>query len=310
VKTAFFISLILLTVGCVPLSLFAQDSGTTGADLLKTPVGVRPAALGGTYAAFGDDVYVIGYNPAGLARVSKYSLGLDHVEGFAGVQTEALSVAVPTQNYGNIGGQFVFRHMPTIQNTLATDPPVNVSDYLLIVADAQQFGAVAVGGSLKTLYSVLGEKQAFVEALDLGFKFQVLETDVALVAQNIGPAVQYQPNDGSQDPLPLTFRLALSRPVIVSPSSTLLASVEGFYVQGEGNQGSVGVEYWHRSILALRVGYRFSDPNNLSGGFSAGAGLRYNLGKLEYELGYAWRPSQISSDFLASTHLFGLLFWY
>ncbi len=302
--------LFLFLLFFVPVRLLGQDAGTTGADLLKSPIGVRPAALGGTYAAFGDDVYVIGYNPAGLSRVSKYSLGLDHVEGFAGVETEALSVAVPTQNYGNIGGQLIFRHMPPISNTLATDPPVNVSDYLLTVADAQQFGAIAVGGALKTLYSVLGDKQAFVEALDLGFKVQLLETDIALVAQNIGPAVQYQPSDGSQDPLPLTFRLALSRPLIVSPTSTLLSSVEGFYVQGEGNQASVGVEYWHRSILALRVGYRFSDPNNLNGGFSAGAGLRYNLGKLEYELGYAWRPSQISSSFITSTSLFGLLLWY
>ena len=277
---------------------------------MKAPVGVRPAALGGAYAALGDDVYVIGYNPAGLARISKYSLGVDDVQGLAGVETDSLSVAVPTQNYGNIGGQLIYRQMATIQNTLATDPPVNASDYLLTIADGQQFGAVAIGGALKTLYSLLGEKQAFVEAVDLGFKVQLFETDVALVAQNIGPAVQYQPGSGAQDPLPMTFRLGLARPLIVTPSSTFLASLEGFYVQGEGNQASLGAEYWHRSILASRVGYRFSDPGNLNGGFSAGLGLRYNLGKLEYELGYTWRPSQISSTFISSTNLFGILFWY
>lgn len=277
---------------------------------MKTPIGVRPAALGGSYAALGDDVYVIGYNPAGLARISKYSLGLDDIQGIANVETDSLSVAVPTKNYGNIGVQLIYRQMPTIANTLATDPPVNASDYLLTVADGQQFGAVAVGGSLKTLYSMLGNEAAFVEALDVGIKIQLLETDVALVAQNIGPAEKYQPGDGAQDPLPLTFRLALARPLIVTPSLALLSSVEGFYVQGEGNQASLGLEYWHRSILALRVGYRFSDPSNLNGGFSAGLGLRYNLGKLEYELGYAWRPSQISSSFITSTNLFGILLWY
>ncbi|HET9870086.1 MAG TPA: UPF0164 family protein, partial [bacterium] len=81
--------------------VLAQDPGTTGADILTTPVGVRPAAMGGTYAAFGDDVYVIGYNPAGLAGVTKYSLGMDHRDGLAGVQTEALSLAIPTRDYGN-----------------------------------------------------------------------------------------------------------------------------------------------------------------------------------------------------------------
>jgi hypothetical protein len=290
--------------------LWAQGAGTTGADLLKAPIGVRPAALGGAYAAFGDDVYVIGYNPAGLARVTKYSLGLDDGQGIANVETDSLSIAIPTQNYGNIGGQLIYREMPAIQNALATDPPVNVSDYLLTIADGQQFGAIAVGGALKTLYSILGNEQAFVEALDLGIKIQLLETDIALVAQNIGPAQHYQPGDGSQDPLPLTFRLAFARPLIISPSATLLVSVEGFNVQGEGNQASFGTEFWYRSILALRVGYRLSDPNNLNGGFSAGLGLRYNLGRLEYELGYAWRPSQISPSFIASTNLFGILFWY
>ncbi len=299
-----------LLIFFVPAFCGAADPGTSGADLLTVPVGVRPAALGGTYSAFGDDVYVIGYNPAGLARISKYNLGLDHVEGYAGVETESISVAVPTQKYGNIGGQLIYRHMPTIQNTLATDPPVNASDFVLTVADAQQFGKLSLGGAFKVIYSTLGDKQAFSQAIDVGIKIQVLETDFAAVVQNIGPAVQFQPNSQSQDPLPLTFRVALSRPLLVSPASTLLVSAEGLNVRDQGNQASMGVEYWHRSILALRAGYHLTEQGNLQGGLSLGAGLRYNLGRLEYELGFAWRPSQISSDFIASSYLFGLLFWY
>jgi len=253
---------------------------------------------------------VIGFNPAGLARVSKYSLGIDHVQGFADVQVESLSVAIPTQSYGNFGGQIIFRHLPDIQNTLASDPPITANDLVITVADAQQFGKIAIGGSFKTIISNLGEKQAFTQAFDVGVKAQFLDTDFAAVAQNIGPDIQFKPNSQGSDPLPLTFRLGIARPLIVSPSSTLLASVEGFYVRDEGAQASVGLEYWHRSLLAVRVGYRFSDEGNLGGGFSAGAALRYNLGKLEYEIGYAWRPSPVSSTFIANSHIFGLLFWY
>lgn len=293
-----------------PIVLWAQNPGITGADILKIPIGVRPAALGDTYSAFGDDVYVIGYNPAGLARVSKYSLGIDHVQGFADVQIESLSLAVPTKNYGNLGAQFVFRHMPEIKNSLATDQPISADDFLVTFADAQQFGKIAIGGAFKTIVTNLGEKEAFTQAIDLGFKIQIWDTDFALVAQNIGPNIQFQPGSQGQDPLPLTFRFGVAQPLIVSPSSTLLASAEVFNVLDEGNQLSIGVEYWHRSVLALRAGYRFSDQGNLGGGFSAGAAIRYNLGKLEYELGYAWRPAQISSTFITSSHVFGLLFWY
>lgn len=301
----------ILPVLLFPFVLWAAEPGTTGADILKIPIGVRPAALGGAYSAFGDDVYVIGYNPAGLARVSKYSLGIDHIEGFANVQVESLSVALPTQNYGNFGAQVVFRHMPTIQNTLATDPAINANDFIVTFADAQQFGKVAVGGAFKTVVSTLGEKQAFTQAVDLGFKIQLFDTDFALVAQNIGPGVQFQPSDSSStDPLPMTFRLGVARPLIVSPASTFLVSAEAFNISDEGNQLAFGLEYWHRSVLAIRAGYRFTDAGNLEGGFSAGAALRYNIGKLEYEIGYAWRPAQVSSDFIASSHLFGLLLWY
>ncbi len=287
-----------------------MEPGTSGADLLKVPIGVRPAALGGTYSAFGDDVYVIGFNPAGLSRVSKYSLGIDHVQGFADVQIESLSVAVPTKDYGNFGGQIIFRHLPTIQNALATDPSVSATDLVVTIADAQQFGKVAVGGSFKTIFSSLGDKQAFTQAFDVGVKVQFFDTDFAAVAQNIGPGVQFQPNPQGTDPLPLTFRLGIARPILVSPSSTLLASVEGLNIRDEGTQASIGIEYWHRSVIAVRVGYRFTDQGNLDGGFSAGAALRNNLGKLEYEIGYAWRPSPVSSTFIANSHIFGLLFWY
>lgn len=289
---------------------WALEPGTSGADILKVPVGVRPAALGGTYSAFGDDVYVLGFNPAGLSRVSKYSLGIDHVQGFGDVQIESLSVAVPTKDYGNFGGQIIFRHIPTIQNTLATDPAISATDLVVTIADAQQFGKVAVGGSFKTIFSTLGEKQAFTQAFDIGIKVQLWDTDFALVAQNIGSGVQFQPNPQGEDPLPLTFRFGIARPLIVSPSSTLLASVEALNVRDEGTQASIGIEYWHRSIIAIRAGYRMSDQGNLAGGFSAGAALRNNLGKLEYEIGYAWRPSPVSTTFIANSHIFGLLFWY
>lgn len=289
---------------------WSLEPGTSGADILKVPVGVRPVALGGTYSAFGDDVYVMGFNPAGLARVSKYSLGLDHLQGFADVQVESLSVAIPTKNYGNLGGQVIFRHFPPIQNSLATDPSITSTDLVVTIADAQQFGKVAVGGAFKTVVSSLGSKQAFTQAFDLGVKVQLLDTDIAVVVQNVGPDVQFQPDSQGADPLPLTFRLGMARPLIVSPSSTLLVGVEALSVRDEGTQASVGLEYWHRSLLAIRVGYRLSDQGNLNGGFSAGAALRTNLGKLEYELGYAWRPSPVSSTFIANSHVFGLLFWY
>jgi hypothetical protein len=304
-KLIYLTTFLLLTANS-----WAQSAGTTGADILEVPIGVRATALAGAYSALGDDVYVIGYNPAGLARISQYSIGLDHIESYAGVEVESLSVAIPTKDYGIFGGQLVWRHMPDIANTLATDPTISANDVLFTIADAQQFGKVSIGGSLKIIYSNLGPEQALTEAVDLGFKVELLDTDFAAAVQNIGPSVQFQPGSQSSDPLPLTFRLGAARPLIVSPASTLLASAEVFSVSDEGLQEAFGLEYWHRSIIAIRLGYRFSDAQDLQGGLTAGAALRYNLGKLEYELGFAWQPNSISSTFVTNTYTFGLLFWF
>jgi len=301
-----FLLLLSLLLG-VPS--WALEPGTSGADILKMPIGVRPTALGYAYAAFGDDVQVLGYNPAGLARIPKYSLALDHLQGFADVQVEALSLAFPTKDYGNIGAQVVFRHMPTIENELATDPTIDAYDLMVLISNAHQFGRFSVGASLKLVMLSLGDEQALTQAVDLGIKVQWEGFDLAAVVQNLGPDLQF-PGSPSKDPLPLTFRTGLSRAILASPSSALLASVEGSHVRDEGFAAAFGAEYWHRSLLALRAGYRWTQGGQAHGGLSLGAALRHNLGRLEYEIGYAWRPAPVSASFIADTHSFGLLFWY
>jgi hypothetical protein len=288
----------------------AAEPGTSGADILKSPPGVRPAALGGAYSAFGDDVYVIGYNPAGLSRVAKYSLGVDHVQGFAEVQTQSFSLAVPTHRFGMFGLQTVYRHLPDIQNELASDPPVKAYDLVVTVANSRRFGKVSVGGALKTLFLKLAEKQAFSNAVDLGIKLQLAWNDLAVAMRNLGPAVRFEPDPGGKDPLPLSFHLGVSRPVFVKNTATLLMGLECSHVRDEGFQAAVGAEYWHKSLVALRVGYRYAQEETLSGDFSLGAGLRHSLGRLEYEVGYAWKPSRVQAGYTLNSHLFGLLFWY
>jgi hypothetical protein len=258
----------------------------------------------------GDDIYVIGFNPAGLTRVAKFSVGVDHVQGLSDVQTEALSVAVPTRQLGILGVQFQFRHMPDINNALASDPVVKSADYLLTLAAAHQWGRYSGGVAFKTLYSVLAEKRALANALDIGGGALWKGIQFSAVAQNIGTTVKYQPNAQGQDPLPMTFRLGASSTFIATRQAVLLGGVEADHVRDEGFQQSVGVEYWHRTLIALRAGYRHGAIDSLSTGFSLGAAIRNGIGRVEYELGYTWKPSHADSGYTLNNHLFGLLVWY
>jgi hypothetical protein len=298
--------LIFLTAG----SVYAAGVGTSGGDLLKTPPGVRPSALAGTYASMGDDIYVIGFNPAGLSRVAKFSVGLDHVQGFGGIQTEALSVAIPTRKIGLVGAQLQFRHMSDIKNELAQDPPVRSADFLLTLATARHWGRWSAGVAFKTLYSTLAEKSGLANAFDLGGGFLWRGFQFSAVVQNFGTALKYQPNAQEKDPLPLTFRLGVARTFFAKRQSVLLGAIEADHVRDEGFQQSVGLEYWHRTLIALRFGFRHGEMESLATGFSMGAAIRNGIGKVEYEVGYAWKPSRVDSGYTLNNHLFGLLVWY
>jgi len=288
----------------------AAGPGTSGGDLLKTPPGVRPSALAGTYASMGDDIYVIGFNPAGLSRLAKFSIGLDHIQGYADIQTEGLSVALPTRKVGLLGFQLQYRHMPDISNELATDPPVKASDLLFTIATARQWGRWSAGVAFKTLYSTLAEKNALANAFDLGGGYLWRGIQFSLVAQNLGTAMKYQPNAEGEDPLPITIRLGASKTIFAKRQSVFLGAIEADHVRDEGFQQAVGLEYWHRTLLALRAGYRRGDEDSLANGFALGAAIRNGIGRVEYEVGYCWKPSHADDGYTLNNHLFGLLVWY
>lgn len=295
----------------LPTTVFCSaGAGTSGGDLLKSPPGVRPAALAGTYASLGDDIYVLGFNPAGLTRVAKICVGLDHIQGLADIQTEAISVAVPTHRWGILGFQAQFRHMPEIHNDLATDPAVHANDFLLTVGTARQWDRWSAGASFKTLYSSLADKTALANAVDAGIGYFWNGVQFSAVMQNLGTNVKYEPDAQESDPLPLTFRLGASRTVFALRQAVLLAGVEADHIRDEGFQESLGVEYWHRTLVALRAGYRHGSVESLATGLAFGVALRNGIGRVEYEVGYTWKPSQVDSGYTLNNHLFGLLVWF
>lgn len=288
-----------------------QGFGAVGADILRAVVGARPTALGGLYGALGDDAFALAYNPAGIIRTSKFNLALDHQEGLAGVGVESLHFLLPTRKQGVFGFQGVFRHLPTIRNELAADDPVQAYDVVLTVANARRWNKLAVGGALKTIFSRLAEKQALTSAVDFGFLFREKLWSFAASVQHLGPKVRFEPSAGDPgDDLPLTFRFGFSRPIWFSTSGSLLGAVEGYHRRGEGWQGGLALEYWHRQFVALRGAWLTGEGEPLNHGISLGAGMHHQLGRLEYEVGYAWKPARIQSGFSLNQHYFGVMFWY
>src|SRR5258708_39185742 len=68
--------------------LHAQSVGTTTADILKINQGTRPAGMGGSYTAMGDDAYSANYNPAGLFYIKSFQLVVLHFDSLADIPYE------------------------------------------------------------------------------------------------------------------------------------------------------------------------------------------------------------------------------
>ncbi len=60
-------------------SAVALSRGSAGADFLKIANGVRAVAMGGSFAAVGEDIYAVYWNPAGIAHLSAPEAAISYV---------------------------------------------------------------------------------------------------------------------------------------------------------------------------------------------------------------------------------------
>jgi hypothetical protein len=67
---------LVLGAPCGAASIQFYDAAATSFPTLAVPVGVRAIGMGGAYTAAGNDVYALNWNPAGLAKLNGYQLGL------------------------------------------------------------------------------------------------------------------------------------------------------------------------------------------------------------------------------------------
>jgi tetratricopeptide (TPR) repeat protein len=65
-----------LSVPSAAASIRFYDAAATSFPTLAVPVGIRAIGMGGAYTAVGNDVYALNWDPAGLAKLSGYQMGL------------------------------------------------------------------------------------------------------------------------------------------------------------------------------------------------------------------------------------------
>ncbi len=296
---------------------WAEGEGTAGAPFLKIGTSARAEGMGGAFTAIVDDVDATYWNPAGLMRLKRSSIGLTHLEWFEDIRYEYISYADKYDYIGAIGVGIGFLYLGDIPKTLESPTgdydAVNsggtfgASDLLINLAWAGNLGLQEnkLGLGVKIINESIDENQSFSFGLDLGDQLLLSKTRwyrslaeqsaaayfipsaIGISFKNIGTPVKFF---NQNDPLPLTASFGLAYQFMEEDLNFALdfdyQTVESLLVIRAGG------EYWiHTGIrgapdqmldVAVRGGYRTGYDASSAPGFSLGAGIRYAGLGLDY----------------------------
>lgn len=280
-----------LALALLPSLAFAAQenfgAGSQAAPWLKLPNSARTAALGEAAAALGDDVNSVSVNPAGLTGLGGQQLSLlhnvyvqdsavEHVAyGMSLGEGSGFAVSLDYLNFGTVD-----KYKLDASNNLVADGTFNPTGMDLNAAYAKAMGGVSLGLNAKMVSQTLDGAGSSAFGADLGALWRQSDggLSLGLAVQNIGLGQL----DGANLPLNIKAGLAYRLSVADGKDGLLFAADTNSPTADFGASAfSLGAEYSGGRLYALRGGYKLAG-NGGAGGFSAGAGLTYNIATLDY----------------------------
>ena len=278
-----------LLLGVAPLA--RAQAGAEGAIFLLLPVGARSVGMGQAVVADRPGTEAVWWNPAALARIDKRELAIHHSESVIGTG-DAIALAIPSDLLGVLTASV---NMTNFGETEATDPEGGGSTGKILLRSfvygatyATPIGErLSAGLTYKVLQfradctgscGSLGELSATSSALDFGAQYDLgalLPATVAVAVRNVGPRLQFNDEDQSDD-LPQRLQIGVSYRV---PSMERVARDAELLVAGDviGDIGlaspavRMGADLAWRKTVHFRGGYVFE--NSESSGPSIGLGV-------------------------------------
>jgi hypothetical protein len=287
----------------------SSRAGTATAQFLKLEMGARHASLGGTYAAYGNDVFTLWGQPAAIAWApAAWQVGAQHTEWFQDVKQEYLGVTGAVSDRARLG---------LTVNTVGVDDLQRATEDALgqLTSVGGTFGArdwgvalhyglrmnedLSVGGAVRYVRSEIDDVTAHGVAADLGARWRVSTIEGLVVGAsvtNVGTGLEYI---RTRDDFPAAVRLGLAYDV---KAYNLMGTADIVKYLDRDVDAGIGVEWRPIELLKLRVGYR-TQGDDVDEGLTAGIG--FNLAGLEVD--YAYVPFGVLGDAhrVSAGYLFG-----
>jgi hypothetical protein len=260
-----------------------EDAGSSGMVFLKIGVGPRGSALAGAYSAVADNSMAVFWNPAGLVNLEGNDIYFAHSEYVENIRYEVVSAGMETGIgcFGMGAGALYCDDLELRENPGDPEGKFRFSDYLLSMSYARRMSPESdLGVTLKLLQERIYTYTATGYAFDIGalFRPRALKNLVLTGAvQNLGPKLKYV-NEVFRLPLVIRAGASYRVPLDLLDGNWLVSFETAKPVDTDYNY-SGGIEYSHRTGLALRAGYRYGHDSE---SFSAGAGFAVGYLRLDY----------------------------
>jgi hypothetical protein len=276
-----------------------QTNSKTVYSFLRSDVGARAAAMGGSFMTMAGDAANVFYNAAGLATLGTGRGEAGFFKHLMDINSGYVAYAQPLEEIGHVGAGVLYTNYGSFTETDEAGNQLgsfSAGDLAVSVAYANTLAEnLAYGAALKFIYSSIAGYSSSAIAADAGILYLLPESRVALGAslRNIG--AQIDSYDETREPLPLDLSVGGS----VVPKGLPLLLELSFHrltdpADSFGNRFaafSLGGEFTISRYVLLRIGYdntrrkdlKVGDSAGLAG-FSAGFGVRYQQFNLDYAL--------------------------
>ena len=268
------------------LDALASQKGTSTATFLRIGKGARAEGMGGAHTAVTNDAQAIYWNPAGLSRIERRQITMEHNQFIEEMNSQFAAFAIPLGGMpGAVGVSGTFVDMGDIERYDASGVKQSgdtaVRAYSGTLAWGQSLGgAIAFGAGIKYFSQDLAGEKGSGAAGDVGLLINLVPEKFTLggAFSNIGPKIETGTREES---LPQTLRGGAAFYAI--PRQLVFAvDVEKERDTDAKIHGGAELTYMKRFIA--RLGYQ--ETHEATGGFSAG-------------LGFIWRPAERKSlDFV------------
>jgi len=295
--------------------------GTSAANFLKLPVGARGLSLASTGISTTYDATALYWNPAGIARIDRATIGYNRADLYAGISHTFTGIVMPVGLNTRIGIHYIGLDSGEMEVT-TIDEPDGTGEYFSmknlsmgITVSQILTDRFTVGFTAKWIQEKIQRAVANGIALDLGSTFNtgLLGTRIGMAIMNMGPKMKLggpdltfdrQLDDNPDEPytginpaselatleydLPLMFRMGVAIDLLGGISTFMANEMNRVTalvdIEDPNDQMArlgVGMEYAWNETIFLRGGFR------LMGKLSEQLGARLqNQDREAYRFGY------------------------